>query len=196
MPTPLHILGLSGSLRRESYNTKLLKAALTHLPPHTTAAIADLSGLPLYNQDIVDAAGYPPPVQAFRQQIKEAGALLIASPEYNWSVTGVLKNAIDWASRPDKGAPRGTSPFNGKAVAIIGAGGRVGSSRGQLHLRQILTSMNVFTVPKPEVLVRLQPEPPFDVDGQLTDSVAHDLLAELLGNLRRLALQLQAETDH
>ena len=127
------ILGISGSLRRDSHNTKLLGVAADEAPPGLSIEVADISDLPFYNWDLEndDDARYPEPVLRFRRQIAAADGLIFATPEYNWSVSGVLKNAIDWASRPE-------TPLRNKPAAIISGGGRFGGMRGQEHLRDIL----------------------------------------------------------
>jgi len=171
----LHILGFSGSLRRSSYNTALLEAAAELMPPGMTLEIYDLSQLPMYNQD--DEKPFPEVVDDFRHRLAQADALLIATPEYNASITGALKNAIDWASRP----PR--QPFNGKPVGIIGAStGNFGTLRAQLHLRQILTHVGALTLAKPEVLVARAREA-FNADGDLVDETARSFLRDLMAAL-------------
>lgn len=143
-----NILGIPGSLRRDSLNRSLLAAAGRLLPDGARLQMADLSGLPLYNWDVEQESGFPDPVARFRNQIAAADGLLIATPEYNHSMPGVLKNAIDWASRG--GAD---SPLNDMAAAIMGAAGRLGSVRAQLHLRTVLMHNNLKVVQKPEVLI-------------------------------------------
>ena len=168
----LHILGISGSLRRRSYNTALLETAAQLLPPGSTLEIFDLSSLPIYNQD--DEKPFPPAVEDFRHRLALADALLIASPEYNASITGALKNAIDWASRPP------SQPLNGKPAAIMGAStGNFGTLRAQLHLRQILTHVGALTLPKPEVLIARAGQV-FAPDGELVDETARGFLRDLL----------------
>ncbi len=169
---PLHVLGISGSLRRSSFNTALLESAAQLLPPGMTLEIFDLSPLPMYNQN--DEKPFPPAVEDFRRRLAQADALLIASPEYNASITGALKNAIDWASRPP------SQPLNGKPVAIMGAStGNFGTLRAQLHLRQILTHVGALTLPKPEVLVARAGQV-FAPDGDLVDEAARGFLRDLL----------------
>jgi chromate reductase len=170
--TPLHVLGISGSLRKASYNTALLRAAAGLLPAGMDLDTFDLSLLPLFNAD--DEKPFPAPVAEFRTRLAEADALLIASPEYNSSVTPALKNAIDWASRSPQ------SPLNRKPVAIMGAStGNFGTVRAQLHLRQILTHVGALTVPKPEVLIA-RADKAFDPDGNLIDEAARGFLRDLL----------------
>ncbi len=170
-------LGISGSLRKGSYNTAALHAAKELLPDGMTLEIADISALPLYNED-VRQAGYPPPVQKFREQLAAADAILFATPEYNYSVPGVLKNAIDWGSRPPD------QPFNGKPVAIMGASpGLSGTVRAQYHLRQMCVFLNMFPVNKPEVLIA-QAATRFDGQGKLTDQATRDFVSQLLVALR------------
>jgi chromate reductase, NAD(P)H dehydrogenase (quinone) len=172
---PFHIVGFSGSLRRASYNTGLLRAAAEVLPEDVTLEIVDLAGLPFFNQD--DEADIPAPVRLFKERIDLADALLIASPEYNYSFTGVLKNAIDWASRP-----RNQSSLTEKPIAIIGAGGRFGTVRSQLQLRQVLAETNSLTLNKPELMVPM-PWEKFDKEGKLIDEATRKQLGELIAAL-------------
>ncbi len=171
--TTIHVLGISGSLRKESYNTKLLRAAADTLPQGMTLEIFDLAPIPPYNED-VRQRGYPAPVQAFRARIAAADAILIATPEYNGSLSGVLKNALDWASRsPDP-------PLNEKPTAIMGATtGNFGTAKAQMHLRDVCASLNMFLVNKPGVLV-MRAQDKFDADGRLVDEVARGFLEALL----------------
>ena len=176
MASPVHILGFSGSLRRGSFNTALLRAAFQLLPPDATLETFDLAPIPLYNAD-VEAAGFPEPVVRFKQRITAADALLIATPEYNYSISGVLKNAIDWASRPPK-----DSPLSGKPVAFMGAGGLLGTARAQYHLRQVCVFTNMLPVNRPEVFVMRASEK-FDAEGNLTDEMYRELIRALLVSL-------------
>ncbi len=170
-------LGISGSLRKASFNSAALRAALELLPEGMTLEIADISEIPLYNDD-VRAAGYPPVVQRFREQIAAADALLFATPEYNYSMSGVLKNAIDWASRPPD------PPVVGKPAAVMGATASLwGTTRAQYHLRQCFVFLNMFPVNKPEVLIA-QAGNKFDAQGKLTDQATRDLIGQLLVALR------------
>lgn len=169
---PLHIVGISGSLRKGSYNTALLHTAAELMPPGMALDIIDLSPLPMFNQDFEKP--FPEAVVEFRTLLAQADGVLIATPEYNSSVTGTLKNAIDWASR----APQ--QPLNGKPVAIIGAStGNFGTVRSQLQLRQILTHIGALPLSKPEVLVA-RAEQVFDAEGTLTDETARGFLRDLL----------------
>jgi chromate reductase len=182
---PLHILGISGSLRKGSYNTALLRAAMELMPPEMTLNMFDLTPLPMFNHDTEKP--FPEAVDAFRAAIAEADALLIATPEYNSSVSGALKNALDWVSRSPK------PPLNGKSVAIMGAStGNFGTVRSQLQLRQILTHLGALTLAKPEVLVA-RAEQAFDVEGHLVDATARgflkDLLSALLAWILRVSLK-------
>ncbi|HNT55095.1 MAG TPA: NAD(P)H-dependent oxidoreductase [Anaerolineaceae bacterium] len=169
---PLHVLGLSGSLRQTSYNTALLHAAGDLMPPGMTLEIFDLSPLPMFNPDIEKPQ--PESVTIFRDKLARSNAILIATPEYNSSITGALKNAIDWASR----APQ--PPLQGKPVAIMGAStGNFGTLRAQLHLRQVLTHVGALPLGKPEVLVA-RAEQAFDANLQLVDASARGFLRDLL----------------
>jgi chromate reductase len=173
MTHSIHVLGFSGSLRKGSYNTALLSTAVELLPEGMTLETFDLSNIPLYNDD-VRAAGYPDSVLTFRSRIASADALLIAAPEYNYSIPGVLKNALDWASRPPD------PPLNGKPVAIMGAStGNFGTVRSQLHLRQVCVFTNMHPVNKPEVLVS-RAQDKFDAEGRLTDETTRGFIRDLL----------------
>lgn len=176
MATPLSIAGISGSLRRASWNTGLLRAAQEVAPEDVTIEIIDISELPLYNQDH-DGPHAPAAVLRFKEQLAAADALLFAVPEYNYSITGVLKNAIDWASRPPP-----SSPLNDKPTAIMGAGGMVGTVRAQLHFRQIAVFNNMHVLNKPEVRVMKAWEK-FDADGNLVDEAIRMEVRALLESL-------------
>jgi len=176
---PISVLGISGSLRKASRNTALLRAAQDLAPDGMKIGIADLSALPMYNWDDEQANGFPDAVARFRADIAEADALLIATPEYNYSVTGALKNAIDWSSRGPE------SPLNEKPVAMLGAGGRLGTSRSQEHLRLILRHNNLQVVTSPEVLVAFASDK-FDDELNLTDDRTRDQVRRLLLSLAEL----------
>lgn len=169
----MKVLGISGSLRKGSFNTGALRVAQDVAPAGMTIAPAEIGDIPLYNED-VRSAGFPPAVERFRAEIAAADALLFVSPEYNFSIPGVLKNAIDWASRPPH------QPFNEKPVAIMGASaGLVGTARGQYHLRQVLNGLNAFVLNKPEVFIR-EAGTKFDKAGNLTDEATKDFIRKLL----------------
>ncbi len=171
-----HILGIVGSLRRESYNRAALRAAQQLVPTNTTLEICDLVGIPPYNQD--DEQHPPTAVIEFKNRIRAADAILIATPEYNYSIPGVLKNAIDWASRPV-----GDSAWGGKTVALLGASvGRVGTARAQYHLRQMFVTLDMYPVNRPEVMIGNAAEV-FDREGKLSD-------AKTLAAIKRLIEQL------
>jgi len=176
-------LGISGSLRKASFNTAALRAAAELVPEGMTLEIADIGDIPVYNEDVREK-GYPPAVQEFRAQIGAADALLFATPEYNYSISGVLKNAIDWASRPPN------PPLIGKPVGIMGATGSLwGTTRAQYHLRQCFVFLNMFPVNKPEVLIAQAPNK-FDAAGKLTDQQTRDIIAQLMVALRDWTLRL------
>jgi chromate reductase len=173
MEGDISILGFAGSLRRRSYNRALLSSALNMLPQGVTLEIFDLDGIPPFNQD--SESDPPPRVRDFKARIRASDALLIATPEYNYSIPGVLKNAVDWASRPF-----GDNAFDGKPAALMGAStGMVGTARAQHHLRQTFIFLNVHALNRPEVLV------PFvtnkvDANGILTDQKTIEKVRELL----------------
>ena len=172
--TPLNVVGIAGSLRRASYNRGLLRAAVDLAPAGMRLALHDIGDLPLFNAD-VEARGDPDPVRRLKEMIGTADALLIATPEHNRCVPGVLKNAIDWASRP----PR-HSVLTNKPVAIMGAStGGGGTARAQAHLRDGLGYTNGLVLPQPEVLVPFAASR-FDEAGNLHDGQTMDAIRELL----------------
>jgi len=178
------VLGISGSLRAGSFNTAALRVAKELAPEGMTIEIADISQIPLYNEDVYQQ-GFPPSVDRFRDQIRAADALLFATPEYNFSISGVLKNAIDWASRPP------AQPFNGKPAAMLGASaGRAGTARAQLHLRHVLSTLNAHVLNKPDVLIATA-QNMFDDNGKLTDEATRKFVRQeleaLLGWTEKLA---------
>lgn len=174
------VLALSGSLRSDSYNTAALRAAQELAPDGMTIDIATLEGVPLYNADEEQADGYPDAVALLRERLAAADGLLVATPEYNYSVPGVLKNAIDWLSR-------GESPLRHKPTAILGAGGRMGTVRAQMNLRQVFLHDHLYVVDEPEVFID-QASAKF-TEGTLTDDRARD-------QIRRLLLSLQDFIGH
>ncbi len=170
----LTVVGIAGSLRAGSFNRALLRAARELAPEGMTIEIAEIGDLPLYNAD-VESAGLPAPVAALKQALQKADGLLIATPEYNYSIPGVLKNAIDWASRPP-----GKAPLNGKPAALMGATPGVwGTVRAQLALRQSLLFTETYLMLKPEMLVAKAAEK-FDAEGRLTDETTREFLRKFL----------------
>src|SRR6201988_5555842 len=167
------VLGICGSLRAGSYNSAALRTAIELRPPGMTIETADIAAFPLYNED-VRAQGSPPPVETLRRQIAAADALLFVTPEYNYSIPGVLKNAIDWASRPPD------QPFAGKPVAIMGGGaGMAGTARAQYDLRRCCVFLDMHPLNKPEVLIGVA-HTKFDAEGRFTDEVGRGLIRDLL----------------
>ena len=180
----MQVIGISGSLRRDSFNSAALRAAQALAPEGMTIERAEIGDLPLYDED-VRAAGFPAPAERLRAQIAAADAVLLVTPEYNYSISGVLKNAIDWASRPP------SQPFEAKPVAIMGASpGLFGSARAQYHLRQMLIFLNAMPVNRPEVMIG-QAQNKFDADGNLTDEPTREFIRKLLVALRDWTERLQ-----
>ena len=179
----ISVLAICGSLRAGSYNRAALRTAIELKPPGMIIETADIGSFPLYNED-VRAQGFPPPVEKLRQQIKEADALLFATPEYNYSISGVLKNAIDWASRPPD------QPFAGKPVAMMGAGaGMAGTARAQYDLRKCCVFLDMHPINKPEVLIGVA-HTKFDAEGCLTDEAARGFIRDMLVALEQWTRQL------
>ncbi len=177
MADKVKILGIAGSLRKDSYNKLALKAAQSLVPEETELEIFDIAGIPPFNQD--EERNAPPKVAEFKKRIHAADAILFVTPEYNYSVPGVLKNAIDMASRP-----YGESAWNGKPVAIMGASiGSLGTARAQYHLRQMFVFLNMYAVNQPEVMIANASQK-FDNQGNLVDDIAANLITQLLTNLR------------
>jgi chromate reductase len=176
MSKAVRILGIAGSLRHDSYNRAALRAATQLLPEGASIDVFELDGLPGFNQD--EEQNPPAKVADFKRRIREADAVLIVTPEYNYSIPGVLKNAIDWASRP-----YGDSAWNGKPVAIMGASiGAIGTARAQYHLRQMFVFLNMFPINQPEVMIGNASER-FDAQGNMTDDTTKGLIRQLLQNL-------------
>ena len=176
MTKPIRILGIAGSLRKGSYNRRTLKAATKLAPEGATIEIFELDGIPGFNQD--DEQNPPAIVAELKRKIREADAILFVTPEYNYSVPGVLKNAIDWASRP-----YGDSAWNGKPAAIMGASiGAIATARAQYHLRQMMVFLNMFPINQPEVMIGNASEK-FDDQGNLTDEATGEFIRQLLQNL-------------
>jgi chromate reductase len=173
MADGITILGIAGSLRKESYNKGALRAARELCPQGSKLEIYDLAGLPLFSQD--EERNPNPKVAEFKQKIRAADAILIATPEYNYSIPGVLKNAIDCASRP-----YGDSAWKGKPAAVMGASiGVLGSARAQYHLRQCFVFLNMDCVLQPEVAIPMASQR-FDGQGNLTDDTSKKLIGQLL----------------
>jgi len=179
----MRIVGIAGSLRSGSFNAALLRAALEECPASATLELESIRGIPLYDGD-VEAVGLPETVRRFRERIAAADALLIVTPEYNYSMAGVLKNAIDWASRPPD------QPFSGKPVAIAGASmGGFGTARAQYHLRQTCVFLDMIPLNKPEVFISAAHQK-VDAQGRLSDEhsrvAVRALLEALVAWTRRL----------
>lgn len=179
MNSELRVLGISGSLRSQSYNSSVLRAAVDLAPRGVTFETFELDGIPPFNQD--EEAKPPATVLELKRRVREADGILFVTPEYNYSVPGVLKNAIDWASRP-----YGDNVWDRKPAAIMGASiGAIGTARAQYHLRQIFVFLNVFPVNQPEVLISNAAQR-FDAEGNLTDEATRVYMRQLLENLVEL----------
>ena len=184
MSKTVRILGIAGSLRRESYNRGALRAAQQLIPEGATLDVFELDGIPGFNQD--QEQNPPEKVAELKRRIVEADAILFVTPEYNYSVPGVLKNAIDWASRP-----YGESAWNGKPAAIMGASiGGIPTARAQYHLRQIMVFLNMFPLNQPEVMIGNAAER-FDAQGNLTDDTTKEYIRKLLENLVEWTRRIQ-----
>ncbi|PON53308.1 NADPH-dependent FMN reductase-like [Parasponia andersonii] len=185
----IKVVALSGSLRKGSYNRGLVRSAIElskELIKGLEIEYIDISPLPFVNTDLEVDGTFPPAVQAFRNKILEADSVLFASPEYNFSLSGPLKNAIDWASRPP-------NVWADKAAAIVSAGGDLGGGRSQYHLRQIGVYLDLHFINKPEVFINaFQPPAKFDSEGNLIDAASKEKLKELLLALLAFTLRLKA----
>jgi chromate reductase len=180
------ILGFVGSLRKGSYNKALMRAAVELTPEDAKIEVFDLDGIPPFNQDL--ERQLPQIVKDFKAQIRKADALLIATPEYNYSVSGVLKNAIDWASRP-----YGDNAFEGKPVAIMSASiGSLGGARAQYHLRQSFVFLDMRPLNRPEVMMPFAQDN-VDANGNVTNEQTKRLIRELLEALVQWAIKLRAQ---
>lgn len=169
----IKILAFAGSLRKGSYNKALVRAAVELAPENVKMEVFDLEGIPPYNQDL--ESNPPQRVAEFKEKIRNADALLIATPEYNYSVSGVLKNAIDWASRP-----KADTPLEGKPVAIMSAStGRLGGARAQYHLRQSFVFLNTHPINRPEVMLS-SAQDNVDANGRLTNEQTRQLIRQLI----------------
>jgi chromate reductase len=183
-PSKLAILGISGSGRKRSFNTALLEVAKQLLPPDATLEVADISRLPLYNQDLEH--DMPDVVKELKRKIRSADAILIATPEHNYSITAVLKNAIEWGNRP----PRDTS-WSGKPAAVISASTSFrGGVRAQLHLRQIMIDLDMFPINRPLLMVA-NAKDKFNENLHLTDEESLQTLRGVLSSLVEWTHKLQ-----
>ncbi|HZF75058.1 MAG TPA: NAD(P)H-dependent oxidoreductase [Acetobacteraceae bacterium] len=186
MDGTIRVLGISGSLRAASWNTRTLHAARELAPPGVEVEVfGRMREIPVYDDDLRASQGHPPAVEALRGEIRAADAVLICSPEYNYSVPGMLKNALDWVSRPPD------QPFDGKPVAIAGAAtGLLGTARMQYDLRKIFVFLNAHVLNKPEVMIAQAPSR-FDAEGRLTDETTRGMVAAQLAALRDWTLRLR-----
>jgi chromate reductase len=184
----VHVLGFAGSLRKESFNRALLRAASEILPQDVELEIFELEGIPPFNAE--QELSPPDRVRDFKGRILAADALLIVTPEYNYSIPGVLKNAIDWASRPS-----GNNSFNGKPAAIMSAStGYLGGARAQYHLRQVCVYINLLLLNKPEVMVTFAGEK-FDVTLKLTDERTREHIQKLLDALAEWTRKIRGDAE-
>jgi chromate reductase len=180
----VHILGIAGSLRKASYNRAALRAAANLVPKDVSLDIFELDGIPGFSED--EEKNPPAKVADLKNRIRAADAILIVTPEYNYSIPGVLKNAIDWASRP-----YGDSAWSGKPAAIMGASiGTIGTARAQYHLRQCMVFLNMFPINQPEVMIG-NAATRFDKEGNLTDNATKDYIRKLLEILVAWARRLE-----
>jgi len=176
MENVINILGIAGSLRKGSYNRAALRAAQQLTPAGAAIAIYELEGIPLFNAD--NENPLPVKVAELKAKVRAADAILLVTPEYNYSVPGVLKNAIDWASRP-----YGDNAWEHKPVAIMGASpGMLGSARAQYHLRQMFVFLNMHPLNRPEVMIANADER-FDDSGNLTDESTREHIRKLVAGL-------------
>lgn len=185
MTDNIKIVAFTGSLRRGSFNKSALRAAQKLAPQGASVEIVDLAPLPFLNED-VEAEGVPAAVEEFKAKIAAADALLICTPEYNYSIPPVLKNALDWASR-------GTdSPLNGKPLAIMSASpAMLGGARAQYHLRQVCVVLNMMVLNQPEVFIA-SAHTKFDQEGNLTDEYTQKAIPKLLQALIDWTVKLKA----
>jgi chromate reductase len=193
MSSHVRILGIAGSLRRGSYNQAALRASKSLVPENSEIDIFRLDGIPMFSEENEESP--PSSVLELKKRIRQADAVLIVTPEYNYSVPGVLKNAIDWACRP-----HGDSAWSGKVAAIMGASlGAIGTARAQYQLRQILVALNLFTLNQPEVMIA-DAAHRFDENGNLIHEPTKRLIQELLKNLvdwtRRISPAPACEVSH
>lgn len=176
MKKRISVLSFAGSLRKDSYNKAILRAVGQLLPADADLEIFDLEGIPPFNQDLEDKP--PERVREFKAKIRAADVLLIATPECNYSIPGVLKNAIDWASRP-----YAENAFEGKRAGVMGASiGMLGTARAQYHLRQCFVFLNMYPMNRPEVMIPFVQEK-VDQNGNLTDQKTREKIREFLASL-------------
>jgi chromate reductase len=184
MTRPVTVLGFAGSLRKGSYNRLLLRNAAQMTPEDARMEIFDLDGIPGYNQDL--ESNRPPKVTEFKDKIRSSDALLIVTPEYNYSIPGVLKNAIDWASRPPQ-----DNVFKGKPVAMMSAStGMLGGARAQYHLRQAFVFLEMYPINKPETFITFA-DKKFDANGKRNDEKTLELMSTQLRTLVTWVKRLQ-----
>jgi chromate reductase len=190
MAEPVKILAISGSLRRNSYNSAALRAAEMLVPQGAVIETFDLKGIPVFSQD--DELSPPAEVIELKRKVRTADALLFSTPEHNFSVPAALKNAIDWVSRPHT-----DNAWAGKPAAIMGASiGKTATARAQLHLRQIFVYLDVFAVNRPAVLIG-EAAQSFDAQGNLKDEKTRELIRQLLESLVAWTLRLRSSgTPH
>ena len=187
MNVKMTILGIAGSLRKGSYNRAALRTALSLSPENATLEVYDISDIPPFSEDIEQTA--PEKVSELKQRVSAADAILFVTPEYNYSIPGVLKNAIDWASRP-----YGDNAWDGKPVAIMGASiGMLGTARAQYHLRQSCVFLNMYPLNQPEVMIA-NAATKFDKEGNLTDSQTREKIGQLLQALVVWTRRLRQES--
>jgi chromate reductase, NAD(P)H dehydrogenase (quinone) len=179
-----HTLGISGSLRQASYNSAALRAAQELAPDGVVISQADISGIPVYNDEVREQ-GLPPSVVTLVEQIATADAVLFATPEYNYSIPGVLKNAIDWVSK----APE--QPFRHKPIAILGASmGAIGTARAQYDLRKVFVFLDAYVLNQPEIMIAAA-HTRFDAAGKLTDAKTRELIGKQIVALKDWAMRLR-----
>lgn len=183
MDRKLKILGIAGSLREKSYNRATLREAVKLAPQDAEIEVFELNDIPAFNQD--EERRPPEVIIEFKRKIREADAILFVTPEYNYSISGVLKNAIDWASRP-----HGDNAFHGKPAAIMGASiGSIATARAQYHLRQMFVFLNIHAVNQPEVMIG-NAAGKFDEEGVLKDEKTKEIMGKLLNELTNWTKQL------
>ena len=185
--SPIEILGIAGSLRNGSLNKAALRAAQQVAPPAAMIEIFDIADLPLYNDDLWTGGTPPARVLELKRAVRAADAILLVTPEYNYSFSGVLKNALDWASRP-----YGDNAWKGKPVAIMGASGSaLGTGRAQYHLRQCFVFLEMYALNQPEMLINHANEK-FDAKGNLTDEPTRERIRQMLAALIDLTQRVAA----